>query len=66
MGVFVGPPPRKFKICKLMCNCLRTLRIGRYAPVTPELAKSAALSLRLKRNVSFPSAREHTLLWEPL
>ena len=32
MGGFGGTPPRKFKIYKLMCNRLRTLRIGRYAP----------------------------------
>ena len=34
MGVagFGGPPPRKFENCKLMCNRLRMLHIGRYAP----------------------------------
>ena len=32
-GGFEGPLPRKFEICKLMCNRLRTLRIGWYAPV---------------------------------
>ena len=27
-----SPPPRKFENCKLMCNRLRMLRVGRYAP----------------------------------
>ena len=36
---FGGPPPRKFEICKLMCNRLRTLRIGRYAPVYDRIVR---------------------------
>ena len=31
-GGVAGLPPRKFENCKLMCNCLHTLRIGRCAP----------------------------------
>ena len=39
-GGFGGPPPRKIEICKLMCNRLRTLRIGRYAPEHPALVEA--------------------------
>ena len=33
----------KYEICKLMCNRLRTLRIGRYAPVIGQFLKSTYL-----------------------
>ena len=40
------PLPRKFEICKLMCNRLRTFRIGRYAPGSSAVCTSVLLRNR--------------------
>ena len=58
-GGFAGSPPRKFAICKLMSNRLRTLRIEWYAPEDQAPRISLHKSFRPGRHTDDPCGMRH-------